>query len=849
MGRLIRIFVILLIIAALLLGVGAGVALWAVRRPLPQLAGVLALPGLDSPVTVYRDSLGVPHIYAASVEDLFYAQGVVHAQDRWWQMEFQRHVGLGRIGELTGYNETVLRNDMFIRTVGWNRSAEADVQALTPESRRVVNAYSRGVNAYIEGKSGPELAVEYALLGVTGVSIPVEPWEPLHTAAWTKALAWDLTVNMSLELTLADLYKRLGEAAGEMINGYFMPPFPYDAHPSILHPEDVPGAVDEVMRHSPPIRAPGVELSRVETALIGLPPGGLGEVAASNSAAISGARTASGKPILLNDPHLNIVMPSYLYQIGLHCEVVTIDCPYDVTGYSLPGAPGVLIGHNRHIAWGLTTPYVDTQDLYILKVSSRDDTQYEVDGKLETMQVIRETIRFGDGTPPRTIRVRVTRFGPVITDSPTHSARSDQPLALRWTVLDGPHDLISALLGINRATNWGEFRAALRNWTTPSQNFVYADAEGNIGYQLPGRVPIRAAEHSGLTPVDGSTTRYDWRGYIPYEYLPSIYNPARGYIIAANQRIAPLEYNRYLAARLDSTYGAGSNYVLDLDPDFGYRAKRLDDLIQRAGKLTTEAAKTILTDNYNSFAPDILPATLRLNLGPEAPKDLIDWMGQWDYQSNVGSAQAAVFELFWSRLLFNIWTDQVGYMPGGGSRLMAATKRLMNDPANAWWDNIGTPEKVESRDDILRLSFNEALSGAFARMGSDTSKWSWGALHQAKFVSNPLGASGIGLIEDLVNAGPVPVGGSIATLNRATWVPETGFTPVSVTQMRMIIDFGDMANNVWILATGQSGHPASHHYRDQIERWATLQFEPMRSTRERIEAAATNTLSLQPKAR
>ncbi|RMF51789.1 MAG: penicillin acylase family protein, partial [Chloroflexota bacterium] len=554
MRRFRRILLVLVLIAVLVLGAAGGLVAYTLQRPLPQLSGTLKLNGLSAPVTIYRDAQGTAHIYARTSRDLFFAQGVVHAQERWWQMEFQRHVGQGRIGELTGRVESVLRSDMFIRTVGWKQAAENDLRAISTESRSVLEAYASGVNAYIGGRSPSDLALEYTLLGLTGVNIAIAPWEPLHSVVWGKVLAWQLSGNFNFELNYLNVAQRLGEAKAAEFLRAWLPEFPYASRQSIIQESDLP-ILPAVPRSSTQQIAPqrlgilqrvianGLDAAQIERAFSG---------AASNSWVVNGTRTASGKPLMANDPHLGPQMPSLFYSIGLHCAPVSAECPYDVVGFSLPGTPGVLIGHNGRIAWALTTPYTDTQDLYAIQLDPSNPDQYIVDGETLRMGVSNEEIRFGDDPSSFFMRVRQTIFGPIITDLPAYAEYgAEKPLALRWAGNDpeNPYDLIGALLAVNRAQNWEDFRAALVGWQVPSQNFLYADVDGNIGYILPGRVPIRAADHNGLTPVDGSTRRYLWQGYLPYEHMPRLFNPERGYIVAANQRIAPNAYAAQLQER------------------------------------------------------------------------------------------------------------------------------------------------------------------------------------------------------------------------------------------------------------------------------------------------------------
>ncbi len=851
MRRLRNILLIVIVLMLLLAGAATGYAYTTIRKVLPQVDGTLSLPGLDGKVEVYRDSSGIPQIYATTTHDLFYAQGIVHAQDRWWQMEFNRHTALGRISELTGSNDFALKADTLIRTMGWNRAAQADLEAVTPESKKALDAYSEGVNAYIAGKSGPDLAIEYALLGVRGINIPIEKWEPLHSAAWTLAMAYNLSGNMDEELELATLYQKLDR---DMVDKYYAPPYPFDQRLTILNAEDLPIQPDSaaLVRHVPVV-APGTDLSHIQTTLVGgaTPDLGLslgrGIGIGSNNWVISGKHTQSGRPLLANDPHLGIQMPSIWYEVGLHCVQVSVACPYDVIGFSFPGVPGIIIGHNQRIAWGLTNVGPDVQDLYIIKVDPKDDTKYEVDGKTLDMQVITETIRFGDKTPARDIRVRVTRFGPIITDSPSYAKSYDKPLALHWTAISEKSDVLGALLGVNRATDWASFREALKGFAVPSQNFIYADTDGNIGYQTPGLIPIRAKDHSGNTPVDGSTTQYDWKGYIPFDNLPRIFNPPRGYIVTANQAVVPPEYYTQLVEAIGDRFGKDSNYLISYFWSYGYRSQRINDLIKATDKHTIDSIKAIQGDNYNGSAAELLPAVLRLDFGSDIPKEVITWMGQWDYQNGMDSGQAALFEAFWNQLVRKVWGNKVGYIPSGGTNLMWGTHLLLDAPDNAWWDDVTTPNKKETRDDMLRSAFLDAYKALSTQLGSDYKTWKWGMIHTAKFVSNPLGASGINVIEDFVNGGPVAVSGGTEIVNASSWTVDDPYHTRSISSMRMIVDFSDFNNSLWIQSTGQSGHPASPHYRDLIDKWRTIQYDPMLWGPENIRKAAVSTLVLQPK--
>ncbi|MCC6975828.1 MAG: penicillin acylase family protein [Anaerolineae bacterium] len=854
MKIILRLLLIFILIIALSAAGLAGAFLYISRRPLPQYAGTLSLPGLQGEVTILRDEHGIPHIYASTIADLFFAEGVIHAQDRWWQMEFQRHVGMGRISELVGKRDATFNSDRFIRTIGWNRAAQADAATMSPESKAVMDAYSAGINAYIGGKSGGQLAFEYSLLGITGVNIPVEPWEAVHTFAWAKVMAWQLSGDYDFELGATLVAKRLDPDRRAAFMALFPPAYPYAEHPPIVRDEDLPvtpqkpGAAGITVSH-PPLFVPEVDYGHIQTRLVGdsayldqLLPAGM-----SNSWVISGARATSGKPLMANDPHLGIQMPSLFYPVGLHCRPVTLDCPFDVTGFSLPSAPGVLIGHNTRIAWGLTTPNTDTMDLYTITVDPNDSSRYLVDGESLPFEIVTEEIKFGDGEPSVQLPVRVTRFGPILTDIESYKDTSELPLALKWAGSDGGYDIVAALINLNKATDWDEFRAALKDWGMPSQNFVYADVDGNIGYQLPGRVPIRHKDHSGMSPADGSTKKYDWRGYIPFEYMPRIYNPARGYIVTANHAIVPPAFNAQLAEALSDQFGADSYFNVDHVPAYGYRAWRAEELLLAKDQHDSASFKLMQADNLNLPAYQILPAALNLDFGTAIPADVLEWMGQWNYRLDMGSGQALLYEKFYNTLSTKIWQDELQGEPSTGDMLMWSNHLLLDQPNNPIWDDLTTTNLIETRDEIIKAAFMEAYQETIGIFGADYRQWKWGDAHLAAFVSNPLGASGIGPIESYVNGGPVGIGGGTATLNRASYASDGGrYYATTISTLRIIYDFSDFDQSLWMHTTGQSGHPASNHYRDLIELWRNVQFLPMISSQAGVEGVAKNTLKLVP---
>jgi penicillin amidase len=836
MRRIVRIISAAVAISILLLAVG-GVLI--VRRSFPKYGGTIELPGLGGKVEVLWDEMGVPHIYASSTEDLFMAQGYVHAQDRFWQMDFWRHIGAGRLAEMFG--ESQVETDAFLRTLGWEHVAESELATADAETLAIMQAYSRGVNAYLEAHRGAALSLEYAILRLLNPAYSPDPWTPVNSLTWAKVMAWDLGGNMSEEVQRAVLLPIIGE---ERLADLF-PPYPQD-HPVIVPSTDAGQASTEILRSSQAAIPPSALRTLAARAqalddLIGTHAPGIG----SNNWVISGSRTTTGLPLLANDMHLGIQMPSIWYEISLHCQPVGPECPFQVSGFSFAGVPAVIVGHNDHIAWGVTNVNPDVQDLYLERTNPEDPDQYLVNGQWMDMAVREEILRVAGGEPV-TISVRSTRHGPVISDVDDDigaladvAGEESQPLAvsLRWTALE-PARIFRAVLALNRATNWEQFRAALSNWDVPSQNFVYADTAGNIGYQTPGRIPIRA-HGDGTAPVPGWTDEYEWSGYVPFEELPSSYNPSQGFIVTANNAVT----------------GPGYPYFLTAVWDYGYRAQRIQDLIEGAGTLSAADLQNIHADNYNAMGPVLIPLLQSLDLTPEksggskSSEDLkayVSLLSTWDFQDDMNSGPSALFNAVWRHVILRTFADDLpaGWLPGG-SRAFGVMTRLVEAPNSPWWDDRTTPAP-EDRDAILRLGLEDAVSELKGILGKTPSDWSWGQLHTATFRNASLGESGIAPIEALFNRGPFPVGGGSSIVNATGWDVEQGYEVQSLPSERMIIDLADFDNSLWIHPTGQSGHAFHRHYIDMADMWRLVQYRPMCWSRQAIASDASDVLQLGP---
>ena len=832
-----RVLLIGVLALAVIVGLFAGAT---VTRSFPQTRGTVRLPGLHGAVEVLRDANGIPHIYADTAHDLFLAQGYVHAQDRFWQMDFWRHITAGRLAELFG--EGSLDTDKFLRTSGWRRVAEQEYAGATPDTRAVLEAYSAGVNAYLATRSAADLSLEYSVLALTGLTnYRPDPWTGVDSIAWGKAMAWDLSGNVDAEIMRAVLNQTIGV---EKTNDY-MPLYPHGDHPVIVPTPPFSGAASPGSAQGGwgALGAGGVDALRglnAQLRELGALTGGAFDGIGSNDWVIGGSRTATGLPLLADDPHLGIRIPSIWYQNGLHCRTVTADCPYDVAGYSFAGVPAIIIGHNARIAWGVTNVGPDVQDLVIEKINPADPNQYEVGGQWVNMEVRQETLRVLGGEA-QTLTIRSTRHGPLITDvygslegfaAQAGLDPADQyAFALRWTALQ-PGTLFQSVFKINRARNWDDFRLALRDWDVPSQNFVYADVDGNIGYQMPGKIPVRRSG-DGLLPVPGWTDDYEWTGYVPFDQLPSSFNPPQGYIATANNAVVGPEYPHLLA----------------LDWDSGYRAERIVAMIEAEAKHTPETIARIQGDNKNLGAGEVLPYLLALRFEePELAQAQAE-LRAWDGQMHMDSRPAAIYAAFFRQLLAATFHDDLpeDFWPGGGGDSWLTVRALLPDFKNAWWDDGATPA-VETRDEILRRAFAAGYAELQTTLGADPRNWKWGRLHGSTFDNESLGRSGVGFIEAIFNRGPFPTSGGSSIVN-ATGFNLTADEPYatrSVPSMRMIVDMSDLENTRMIHTTGQSGHAYARHYIDMADQWRLIQYNPMPFGRAAVEQAAVDRLQLRP---
>ncbi|UOB12299.1 penicillin acylase family protein [Streptomyces sp. HP-A2021] len=919
-GRKARLIVLVLVLA-LIGGVGFG-GYWTVstvRASFPQTKGSLTLKGLSGPVEVKRDNYGIPQIYASSDADLFMAQGFVQAQDRFYEMDVRRHMAAGRLSEMFGKSQ--VDNDEFLRTLGWERVAKQEYDTkLSAATKKYLQAYAEGVNAYLQGKDGKDISLEYAALGFTNDYKP-QKWTPVDSISWLKAMAWDLRSNMQDEIDRALLTSRLGPK--QIAELY--PQYPYSRNKAIVQDgqyDELTGAFEQggtsgtgtgtgaggtgtggtggtaagtAGTAGTASGASGTasgtsnldsQLTGLSDALSDLPPavGVNGDGIGSNSWVVRGTHTITGKPLLANDPHLSPSLPSVWYQMGLHCRSISSACQYDVSGYTFAGMPGVIIGHNQDIAWGMTNSGVDVTDLYLEKITGDG---YLYDGKVKPFETREETIKVAGGSP-RKIVVRETNNGPLLSDrakelvkvgrkATVDTAAPDRGdgygVALRWTALQ-PGTTMDAVFAMDRAKNWTDFRKAAALFDVPSQNLVYADTEDNIGYTLPGRIPKRSQDDDGSVPAPGWDPKYRWTGYIEQDELPYEYNPDRGYIVTANQAV--IDPDKY-------------PYTLTKDWGYGTRSQRITDLIQSkikdGGKVSTDDMRQMQLDNSSEIARLLVPTLLKIDPENKDVREAQKLLEGWDYTQDADSAAAAYFNAVWRNILklaFGnklpkelrvkgqcLWVKPVNTtgpadeaedvrecgerdpdqaQPDGGDRWFEVVRKLMDQPDSDWWKTpkAGTRPGAVNRDQLFRRAMIDARWELTAKLGKDIDTWTWGRLHRLFLKNQTLGTEGPGFVQYALNRGPWELSGGEATVNATGWNAAGGYGVVWVPSMRMVVNLGDLDKSRWINLSGASGHAYSAHYVDQTDKWADGELLPWSFSDKAVEDGTQDKLVLKP---
>ena len=798
--------------AALSLGFLTGLfVLWIaitgfwLQGSLPRLSGNVEVAGLRGTVTIVRDEDGVPHIEAQSRDDALFGLGYVHAQDRLWQMEFQRRTVQGRLSEVAG--SIAVLPDRYLRTLGLYRAAEASVAHLSPDAQGAFNAYAAGVNAAIP-RNGRPLPPEFFMLGVTP-----DDWRPADSIAVLKAIAVQLSANAFQEILRLQLLQRMPP---EKIRG-LNPPLPQEA-------------LDAYLQYAP---KPGTKFADAAAALDALAPN-MATIGASNNWVIGGSMTQSGLPMLANDPHLPLTVPGFWYLAHLRWPG-----GYAIGG-SVPGVPGIVSGRTGTIAWGLTTTGADTQDLYWEKIDPENAQAYLTPEGAVRFETRREEIKVRLGQD-QTILIRSTRNGPVLpTDEPRLKALVPEGyvLSLKWPALSPEDRTGETLLRILDAPDASPdtIRRIFEPYNAPIQSFVYADIKGHTGLILPGRIPVRdpANTVSGLLPSDGRKATHAWKGFLDGADTPSWTGGAGDVFVTANNNVAPPGYKPMIAQ--------------DFDPE--YRAMRIKELLAgHTGKHDVDSFRRIQLDAAERFAMDALPALIAMAKGgDEALAPALELLAGWDHHMTTDSPAPLVFAGWMRSLLQALFEDEAGdlfrQMWGDRPNFLAAVARGEPDAA-LLCDDTRTDEP-ETCQAIVRKSLALALEDLRSRYGKDMNAWRWGEAHRATFSHTPFGfIPGLSSLFGFSHE----IGGGNATIQRAAYRYSNAnpFAAVHGSGYRGIYDMGAEEKSLFMASTGQSGNVFSPFYDNLAPRWARGEYLPIRTNRDDIRRRSAGTLELRPK--
>ncbi|MEN8201421.1 MAG: penicillin acylase family protein [Bacteroidota bacterium] len=758
-------------------------------RAVPDFNKDVDLENLTEKVTVYRDSLGIPHIYAKNEEDLYRTVGYVMAQDRMWQMDLLRRITEGRLSEVL--DPGLVNADQLFRALDFRTKSEMVLSRLDSGVLASLEAYSDGINQYIE-QHQKKLPFEFAMLGYKP-----EPWEPIHTANLIGYMAWDLSSGWNTDMALYKLQQVLSdELFNELLpdmNYHSMPVFPkYMTSDKNLelqsHMSDVVEIIEEL---------------------------GLQVFEASNNWAVSGKKSETGMPIMANDMHLGLMAPGIWYQIHQ-----VVDGTLNVTGVALPGAPFIIAGHNEDISWGMTNVAVDDLDFYLETINAADSNQYLLDGDWIDMKLVEEKIAVKGQDEPV---VRVNRFthrGPVVSQ---FRGVRERVISARWQGNEYSNEVRSTYL-LNRAKDWSDFRDAVKTFNSVSQNIVYADCKGNIGLQTSAGIPVR--REGGILIYPGDTSLYDWLGSVPFEELPFSYNPECGYVSSANNKTVDETYPYYI----------GSWFALP------HRIGRIREMLEEKEVLGTDDYKRMLRDQASHFARDFVPTYLDALEGNTDGiyKEAQQVLGAWDYHLDASSSAALISEILWIELNRSLFHDELG----NELHLLLLqndiiTKNLINririTGESGWCDNIHTPGVKETFYDNIESAFHQTVDTLSALFGPDPAGWQWGDLHKVSLM-HPMGS--VAIVDKLfkVNRGPYPIGGSSHTVCPYSYPIGKSFIANHGASERHIFHTADWDRSLTVIPTGTSGVPASPHYLDQTELYINNKYHRDHFSRDAVES-------------
>jgi len=811
MPKSLRIFLGVTVILIVVLAAVAVFGTRLVKKSLPQTGGEKSLAVFLQPVTVHRDEYGVPHVFARNENDLWRAAGYVAAQDRLWQMDFVRRAARGTLSEIFG--AATLPQDKFLRTWGFHRLARRLAENLSPDSRRMLEAYAEGVNAFID-ENNSRLPLEFSIL-----QYKPEHWKIEDSIGFVRLMAFNLCYAWFFEPALGKVAEQYGL------------PMAMEIFPAVL--ENTPSIVSEMPRLGARLDS-FFRLALDTRAKLGMAPGVLG----SNSWAVSGSRTASGKPLLANDPHLGLELPALWYEMHL-----VTDSGLDVVGVTLPGVPGVVLGHNRHIAWGLTHGMVDDLDFYLEKINSANPNEYWHNGLWQKMEIIEEYIPIKGRQQPERFIIRSTARGPVVNGIHEAAAHDSFAVSFRWTGFEITDEMRATHL-LNRAKSWGEFLQAMRHLQVPNQNVIYADVAGNIGYYSCGLAPIRR-DGKGYLPYAGWENAGDWIGMIPFAQMPHVYNPPQNFVATANNLSAGKNFPYYLSNAWESPS----------------RIERITELLQQNDRLRVEDFQQMQNDVVSAHARRMLPLLLKVldaalvpdsanGLAPglsEDEKNARQLLSTWDGNETADSVPAALFQVWTQEFLLATIKDEMGdtlfnAYAAWSTLAVRALEYLAQHPESPWFDDRATLE-VENAPQIALTSYRKMLQALREQQGEIMGDWQWGKIHRLT-LAHPLGRHET--LKEVFNAGPFSLGGSASTINRGEYRLTAPYAVMAGPAVRRIVDLANPKLSWSVIPGGQSGQVFSPHHHDQLALWLQGKYRTVSMRREAV-ANNENTLVLQPK--
>jgi penicillin G amidase len=786
-----------------LLIVGAGIAYYLVTKSFPKASGSETARGLQSQVQIYRDNYGIPHIYASSDHDGYFTVGYIHAQERLWQMELIRRAGMGRLSEILG--EPALPADEMFRTLGLWRTASRNAGLLDPQVRSALQAYADGVNAFIDSHRG-KLPIEFDMLG-----FEPGPWTIEHSLVISRLMAWELNFSRWNDILMGVLVQKFGEDKAREL----FPNWPAGA-PLIL-PKETKGK----KAISPPTQLMRADMSYRK--LMGIRDISSG----SNAWVIGGEKTMSGKPIVANDPHLMLMAPGRWYELHLHTPDV------DVAGPSIAGIPFIVIGRNERIAWGVTNAMLDDADYYVEDVDSvQYPTKYRFDNAWRPLTQYVDTIVVKD-SPPVLYTSYWTHHGPIVNRMEPDARLSPQLISMRWTGND-PSDEATTFYLINRARNWAEFRDALKTFGSPAQNFVYGDVDGHIGYATGGRISIRPMKMA-IVPISDGSDQGEWKGYVPFDKMPQRLDPLEGYIATANNKIVDESYTYYISNNWEPPW----------------RAMRINEVLKSQEKFSVEDVQHLQLDLVSLQARELVPVILKafdsVEVRNQDVRTALTYFRTWNFEMTKNDVATTLFEDFFLRTIHNTFDDEFGNQLIGLYDTLASVPvtvmtELLQKDSSSWFDNVTTPQ-IESKNDIIRKSMDDAVNDLKGLLGGELKEWQWGRLHKIEF-RHIFGS--VGILRSIFDVGPFAVGGSHSTIWKGDYSLNMPYANTVGPSTRQVFDLSDRNNTRAVTPPGESGHVLSSHYGDQVQLWLDGEYRRMPMQREVIEQTCKDILTLNP---